>query len=92
MRKTFITTLLATALSLSTFAQTTVSLGIATGAGSTNVLLSTSTTSNRYSRTMSLYTAAEIIAAGGTAGSITSLAWDKQGPGEYTTNDAYIKI
>jgi hypothetical protein len=41
---------------------------------------------------MSLYTASEIIAAGGSTGSITSLAWDKQGTGEYLTNDAYIKV
>lgn len=73
-------------------AQVIVSLGTHTGAGSTNVLLSTSTTSNRYSRTMSIYTAAEIISAGGMAGIITSLAWDKGGTGEYLTNDAYIKV
>jgi hypothetical protein len=79
-------------LAIDATAQTTISLGTFSGAGSTNVLLSTSTTVNRYSRTMSLYTASEIIAAGGNAGSITSLAWDKQGSGEYLTNDAYIKI
>src|SRR5690606_15960260 len=72
--------------------QVTVSLGTYTGNGNANVLLSTSTTSNRYSRTISLYTASEIIAEGGMAGVITSLAWDKHGTGEYTTNDAYIKI
>src|SRR5690606_13915649 len=70
-------------------AQVTVSLGTYTGAGSTNVLLSTSTTANRYSRTISVYTAAEIIAAGGMSGNITSLAWSKSGNGEYLTNDAY---
>ncbi len=73
-------------------AQVTVSLGTYTGSASTNALLSTSTTINRYSRTISLYTASEIIAAGGTAGDITSLAWDKYGTGEYTFGDAYIKI
>jgi len=73
-------------------AQVTVSLGTSTGAGSTNVLLSTSTTINRYSRTMSLYTAQEINAAGGMAGFINSLAWSKSGTGEYTFNDAYIKV
>jgi hypothetical protein len=83
---------LLTCLSLNTLAQDTLSLGVFTGAGSTNVLLSTSTTVNRYSRTISLYSAAEINAAGGLAGSISSLAWDKSGAGEYTTNDAYIKI
>src|SRR5690554_3656563 len=73
-------------------AQTTVSLGTYTGAGSTNVLLSTSTTTNKYSRTISIYTASEILLAGGMPGNITSLAWDKNGTGEYTTADAYIKI
>lgn len=73
-------------------AQVTVSLGTYTGAGSTNVLLSTSTSTNKYSRTFSIYTAAEIIAAGGFAGTITSLAWDKGGTGEYLFGDAYIKI
>ena len=73
-------------------AQVTVSLGTLTGAASTNVLLSTSTTTNRYSRTMSLYTAQEIISAGGVAGAIRKLAWSKSGTGEYTFNDAYIKV
>lgn len=76
----------------STFSQVTVTLGTYEGSGSTNVLLSTSTTSNRYSRTISLYPASEIIAEGGIPGLITSLAWDKSGAGEYTSNDAYIKV
>lgn len=91
--KTKLLTLLITIFSIMVgSAQTTISLGTLTGSGSTNVLLSTSTTINRYSRTISIYSANEIAAAGGTAGLITSLAWDKSGPGEYTTNDAYIKI
>ena len=73
-------------------AQVTVSLGTKTGQGSTNVLLSTSTTVNKYSRTISIYSASEIIGEGGTAGNITKLAWDKNGTGEYQFNDAYIKI
>lgn len=72
--------------------QITVTLGTYSGAASTNALLSTSTTTNRYSRTISLYTAEEIINGGGTAGDITSLAWDKYGSGEYTFGDAYIRI
>lgn len=79
-------------LSIVVNAQVVVNIGTWSGSASTNVLLSTSTTTNRYSRTMSLYTASEIIAAGGGPGSITQLAWDKSGPGEYLTNDAYIKI
>lgn len=73
-------------------AQVTISLGTSTGAASTNALLSTSTTVNRYSRTMSLYTAQEINTAGGMAGIISKLAWSKGGTGEYTFNDAYIKV
>lgn len=73
-------------------AQVTVSLGTLTGSSSTNALLSTSTTINRYSRTMSLYTAQEIATAGGMAGVISKLAWSKAGTGEYTFNDAYIKV
>jgi hypothetical protein len=84
--------LVLTCINMSSMAQVTVSLGTYTGAGSTNVLLSTSTTTNRYSRTISLYTASEIITAGGAAGSISSLGWDKNGTGEYLTGDAYIKI
>lgn len=55
------------------YSQVTVSLGTRSGAGSSNVLLTTSTTSNKYSRTMSLYTASEILTAGGVAGTISSL-------------------
>ncbi|MES2410933.1 MAG: T9SS type A sorting domain-containing protein [Bacteroidota bacterium] len=73
-------------------AQVTVSLGTFTGASSTNSLLSTSTTINRYSRTISLYTASEITAGGGMAGAISKLAWSKSGTGEYTSGDAYIKV
>ena len=73
-------------------AQVTVSLGTFTGASSTNSLLSTSTTINRYSRTMSLYTVQEINTAGGMAGAISKLAWSKSGTGEYTSSDAYIKV
>lgn len=74
-------------------AQTSVSLGLPViGAGSTNVLLSTSTTTNKYSKTISIYTAAEIIANGGSAGTITSIAWDKQGTGEYQFGDAEMTV
>jgi len=80
------------AFSFQTEAQVVASLGIQTGSSSTNSLLSTSTTSNRYSRTMSIYTASEIVAAGGLSGTITSLAWNKAGVGEYSFGDAYIKV
>jgi len=72
--------------------QVTVSIGTQTGASSTNVLLSTSTTTNKYSRTMSIYSVSEILSAGGFAGTISSLGWLKGGTGEYQFNDAYIKV
>jgi len=75
-----------------TFSQNTISLGVKTGASSTNSLFSTSTTTNKYSRTLSIYSVPEIIAAGGTAGIISSLAWEKNGTGEYLFGDIYIKI
>ena len=56
----------------------TVTIGTGTSAGSTNVLLSTSTTTNKYARTVSIYSAAELQAAGARAGSIPS------GPGTRT--------
>ena len=89
---TLIFTVITLFIELPVLSQVTVSLGTYTGEGSTNVLLSTSTTSNRYSRTISIYTEAEITAAGGMAGVISKLAWDKRGTGEYTTADAYIKV
>lgn len=73
-------------------AQTTGSIGVYTGANSTNSLFSTSTTGNLYSRTLSIYTAAEIAAAGGMAGNIVSLDWDKRGTGEYTSNNGQLKV
>lgn len=80
------------AFSFQMAAQVTVSLGTLTGSASANALLSTSTTINRYSRTMSLYTAQEITNAGGMSGVISKLAWNKSGTGEYTFGDAYIKV
>jgi hypothetical protein len=92
MKKILIVAMLCGFAVTQVFAQVTISLGTYTGASSSNVLLSTSTTTNKYSRTISLYSASEIFAAGGLAGTITSLAWDKGGSGEYQFNDAYIKI
>ena len=73
-------------------APTTVTIGTGTSAASTNVLLSTSTTSNKYARTASIYSAAELQAAGARAGSIIRLSWFKGGTGEYTSNDAELRI
>jgi len=51
----------------------TVTIGTGTSAASTNALLSTSTTSNKYARTVSIFSAAELTAAGAAAGSIVSI-------------------
>lgn len=84
--------LLLNLFSLLAFSQN-VTLGTRTGASSTNVLLATSTTTAAgYSRTASLYTAAEIIAAGGHAGVISKLWWAKEGTGEYLSGNAQLKV
>lgn len=70
----------------------TVTIGTGTTAGSTNVLLSTSTTANKYARTASIYSAEELRAAGARPGSFTRIAWFKGGTGEYTTGDARLAI
>lgn len=92
MKKLLLSIITTVCVATLSFGQTTISIGAKTGDGSTNVLLSTSTTINRFSRTISLYNPNEIIGAGGAAGTITSLSWDKNGTGEYTTNDAYIRV
>src|SRR5690606_21829523 len=83
--------LIFTFLALSGSAQT-ITIGTQTGAASTNALLSTSTTGNLYSKTISIYTAAAINAAGGYPGMITKLRWNKQGTGEYTFGDAMLVV
>ncbi|MBO0360918.1 T9SS type A sorting domain-containing protein [Hymenobacter sp. BT186] len=70
----------------------TVTVGAGTSAASTNALLSTSTTTNKYARTVSIYSAAELLAAGAQAGSFTRIAWFKGGAGEYPANDAQLSI
>ncbi|KAA9331367.1 T9SS type A sorting domain-containing protein [Hymenobacter busanensis] len=78
--------------STATHAQSVVAIGTGTAAGAANVLLSTTTTTNKYSRTITIYTAAELRAAGARAGNITKIGWYKGGTGEYTTNDAQMTI
>ncbi|MFC5269295.1 T9SS type A sorting domain-containing protein [Adhaeribacter terreus] len=73
-------------------AQTTVTIGTGTNASGANVLFSTSTGGNLWSKSATLYTASEITAAGGTAGTITKIAWNKQGTGEYTAGNASLSI
>jgi hypothetical protein len=70
----------------------TVTIGTGTTASATNVLLSTSTTSNKYARTVSIFSAAELTAAGAQAGNIVSIAWYKGGTGEYTTTDSQLSV
>ena len=73
--------------------QGTLIIGTATTSASTNVLLSTSTTtSNKYARTIAIYSAAEIKTAKGGAGPITKIAWFKDGTDEYPTADAQLTI
>lgn len=92
MNKILLSIIITVCVATMSFSQTTISIGTKTGQGSTNVLLATSTTVNRFSRTISLYNPNEIIGAGGAAGAISSLSWDKNGTGEYTTNNAYIRV
>jgi len=70
----------------------TVTIGNGTSAASTNSLLSTSTTTNRYARTISIYSAAELTAAGAVAGNIVSIAWFKGGTGELTSPDSQLSV
>lgn len=70
----------------------TVTIGMGTTASATNVLLSTSTTSNKYARTISIFSAAELTAAGAQAGNIVSIAWYKGGTGELTTADSQLSV
>ena len=70
----------------------TVTIGTGTAAASTNALLSTSTTTNKYARTVSVFSAAELAAAGATAGSIVSIAWFKGGTGELTAADSQLSV
>jgi hypothetical protein len=73
-------------------APVTVTIGTGTAAASTNALLSTSTTTNKYARTVSIYSAAELAAAGAVAGNIVSIAWVKGGSGELTSADSQLSV
>jgi hypothetical protein len=70
-----------------------VTLGPGTSTGNSGVLMATNTSNNNnYSRVAAIYEASEIKNAGGTAGLISKIWWNKTGTGEYTTPDAHIKI
>lgn len=73
-------------------APVTVTIGTGTLAASTNALFSTSTTTNKYSRTVSIFSAAELMAAGAVAGNIVSIAWFKGGTGELTSADTQLSV
>lgn len=79
-------------MTVSLQAQTTVTIGTGTSAASTNALLSTSTTSNLYSRTATVYSAADILANGGPAGLISKIRYYKDGTGEYTYGNAFLEV
>jgi hypothetical protein len=70
----------------------TVTIGTGTSAAATNALLSTSNTTNKYARTVSIFSAAELTAAGAAAGNIVSIAWFKSGTGELTTADSQLSV
>lgn len=70
-----------------------IAIGTRTGASATNSLIYTSTsTTIKYSRSVAIYQASEIIAAGGYAGRIYKLYWLKEGAGEYTNGNANIQV
>jgi hypothetical protein len=73
-------------------APVTVTIGTGTSTASTNALFSTSTTTNKYARTVSIFSAAELTAAGAVAGNIVSIAWFKAGTGELTSADTQLNV
>lgn len=73
-------------------AQQTITIGTGTTGAATGAWVSSSTTTNRYSRTAAVYSAAEINAAGGLAANIVSLAYYKVSTGTYPTADAQLRI
>jgi hypothetical protein len=91
-RKAGLSAVLAVAALVAAQAQTVVTIGTGTGAASTNALLSTSTTGNRFARTVSIYSAAELTAAGALPGNIVSIAWFKGGSGEYPTPTSQLSV
>lgn len=71
----------------------TVTLGVRSSSGNSGVLMATNNVATGdHSRTAAVYTAAEIIAAGGFPGKLTKLWWSKEGTGEYTSGDAQIRV
>ncbi|KAA9331133.1 beta strand repeat-containing protein [Adhaeribacter soli] len=79
-------------LASSAVAQTPTTIGTGTTTNAFNSLIATSTSTNKYSKAIAVYSAAEITAAGGSAGLITKLAWNKSSGGEYTTADATMNV
>src|SRR6478752_7356013 len=92
--KTFLSILLFIGVMAGNFktqAQTPVTIGTGT-LSSGSVLFATDAGGNLWSKSASLYTAAEIISAGGAAGYFTKIAFNKQGAGEYTYGNAQLSI
>src|SRR5688572_3623624 len=73
-------------------AQVQVIVGTGTSSSTTASIFSTSTTINKYSKNIAIYSAADILAAEGMAGNITKIAWQKGGTGEYTFGDIQLTV
>ncbi len=82
-----------TALTTESIAQTSVQVG--TGTTTTlygPIYIFSATSSNKFSYSMTIYSQADVAAAGGTAGLISQISWNKVNTGAYTTNDASFEI
>ncbi len=76
-----------------TSAQTIVTVGTATSTTTTSGLSSTTTAGDRNERHMCIYSAAELNAAGITAGtSLLSIAWEKTGAAFYYDKNLTIRV
>lgn len=67
------------------------------GTGTTGTLygplyIFSASSSNKYSYSMTVYSQADIVAAGGAAGLINQISWNKLNNGAYTANDASFEI
>ncbi len=74
------------------FSQITVTIGTGTATNATLAWLNTSTSTSVYTKNIGLYTAAELGTAGGFAGDIFKLRFNRQGTGQYLFDDAQLTI
>jgi hypothetical protein len=90
---TLLLVLCSTASVLNASAQNTVQVG--TGTTSTlygPIYIYSATSASKYSYSMTIYSKNDIVAAGGTAGLINQISWNKLNTGAYTTNDASYEV